>query len=91
MSQPSLLPEFQNDEASYFVTFRDRKSRELSGYFESDVWKRLILQVCHAEPFASHCAVAIGALTKTNDATLGCRRLELLSPGARRHLNFALQ
>jgi hypothetical protein len=91
MSQPLLLQEFQEDEASYFVTFRDRTSRELSGYFESAVWNRLILQVCHAEPFARHCAVAIGALTKTNYATLGCHKFESWSPSARCHLNIALQ
>ena len=91
MSQPSLLPEFRDDEASYFVTFRDRTAQELSGHFESDVWKRLILQVCHVEPFAGHCAVAIGALTKTNDITLGCLKVESLPPEARRHLTFALQ
>ena len=94
--QPSARPELQDeDEYRYFKIFRDRTASELSGYFESNVWDRLILQVCHEEPFARHAVVAIGALNKTleihheNSTYAGQTRATMSS--AQYHHAFALQ
>jgi hypothetical protein len=56
-------------ERQYFSVFQSRTAAELCGFFESDIWSRLILQVCHREDYARHAVIAIGALHKTLEGT----------------------
>lgn len=51
----------------YYRVFCERTAFALSGFFDSDLWGRLILQACHQEPFVKHAVVALGALDKTMD------------------------
>ncbi|KAH7411429.1 hypothetical protein BKA64DRAFT_570117, partial [Cadophora sp. MPI-SDFR-AT-0126] len=53
------------DEHRYFRVFETRTAPELTGYFDSSIWNRLILQASHREPYAWHAVVAIGALHKS--------------------------
>jgi hypothetical protein len=64
--QPSAYPKFQTEtDYIYFRTFQERTAVELTGYFETCLWDRAILQVCHEEEFALHGVIAIGALHTT--------------------------
>lgn len=68
--EPSLSPSpseaiFRDDrEQSYFAVFRDVVANELSGAFESVLWKRLVLQACHEEPSIKHATIAVAALSQ---------------------------
>ncbi|CZR55417.1 uncharacterized protein PAC_05304 [Phialocephala subalpina] len=65
-SQPSIDLLFQADsEYAYFTAFKERAAPELSGYFDTKVWNRTILQMCHQEDFARHAVIALGALHTT--------------------------
>jgi hypothetical protein len=48
----------------YFDFFKNDNALLLSGYFDRDLWGRLILQLCHQEDFIKHAVVALGALAK---------------------------
>ncbi|OTA56769.1 hypothetical protein K449DRAFT_468066 [Hypoxylon sp. EC38] len=49
-------------EARGLEFFRRNTSREAPGLYESDLWRNLILQLCHTEPAILHAAVAVGTL-----------------------------
>jgi hypothetical protein len=48
--------------AHYFQVYCERTASKIGGYWETDIWSRLIIQACHQEPFARHAIVSIGAL-----------------------------
>jgi len=57
---PSL---FKNDqEKRYFQLFSTQTAAQLTGLFSTDLWKRLILQVCETNPSVRHAIIALGAL-----------------------------
>lgn len=58
---------FAHEEGLYFQHFQSHTASELSGYFDSVFWSRLVLQQCHAEVAIRHAVVALGALYKTLD------------------------
>lgn len=58
---------FAHEEGLYFQHFQSHTANELSGYFDSVFWSRLVLQECHAEVAIRHAVVALGALYKTLD------------------------
>lgn len=66
--QPKTLP-FVRQEGLYFQLFQSHTTDELSGYFDSEFWSRLVLQECHMEPAIRYAVVALGALYKTLDKT----------------------
>ncbi|KUI52704.1 hypothetical protein VP1G_00225 [Cytospora mali] len=66
--RPSNIP-FVGQEIHYFHLFQSHTADELSGYFDSVFWSRLVLQECHAEEAIRHAVVALGALYKTLDKT----------------------
>ena len=49
----------------YFKLFESKTAKDLSGYFDTDLWGRLILQTCEHEEFAKHGVLALAALSKT--------------------------
>lgn len=64
--RPSTSP-FAQHEGLYFQLFQSHTANELSGYFDSAFWSRLVLQECHSEVSIRHAVVALGALYKTLD------------------------
>lgn len=66
--RPSTFP-FAGQEGLYFQLFQSHTADELSGYFDSVFWSRLVLQECHEEAAIRHAVVALGALYKTLDKT----------------------
>jgi hypothetical protein len=52
-------------EIRYFSLFQERTATELSGIFDTDIWSKLIPQVCYGERFALHAVIALGALDLT--------------------------
>jgi hypothetical protein len=45
-----------------FLVFQENAASQLSGYYETSVWDRVVLQACHEEQWARKVVVAIGAL-----------------------------
>ena len=79
--QPSSRPQFDSDiESQLFTVFQIKTVPELTGYFESSVWNRKVLQACHDQAYARYAVVAIGALWKALDIT------QTLSNGYRQSL-----
>lgn len=64
--RPASSP-FEQYEGLYFQLFQSHTADELSGYFDSVFWSRLVLQECHSEVAIRHAVVALGALYKTLD------------------------
>ncbi|KAE9380654.1 hypothetical protein N431DRAFT_362604 [Stipitochalara longipes BDJ] len=61
--QPSVGPRFESAiEHRCFLTFQESAASQLSGYYQSLVWERVVLQACHEEQWARNVVVAIGAL-----------------------------
>lgn len=77
-------------EHNYFDFFCNNTALDLSGYFDTDIWNRLVLQICSEEPFARQAVVAIGALTKSTDVVADIVNPETLE-AARSHYEYALQ
>ncbi|KAE8447160.1 hypothetical protein EG329_010991 [Mollisiaceae sp. DMI_Dod_QoI] len=86
--EPSFHPRFHNeDERRYFNVFITQTAPELTGFFESNIWNRLILQACHEELYAWHAVVAIGALHRTLEVSNSSKH----DDGSKAHHTFALK
>ena len=54
---------FKNEqEARYFKIFCNQTANQLTGFFSSDLWRRLVPQTCESYPPIRHAIIAIGAL-----------------------------
>ena len=54
---------FKNEqEARYFKIFCNQTANQLTGFFASDLWRRLVPQTCERYPPIRHAIIAIGAL-----------------------------
>ena len=51
-----------SDEVVYFDYFRIACTEEFSGFFNGQLWKKLILQASYTEPFMLNAVLAIGAI-----------------------------
>lgn len=91
--QPSANPVFlANNEYMYFKIFQDSAASELSGYFDTAVWSRVVLQTSHKEDFAHHAVLALGALHATMDDVQGSTpKCDPRKDTAESHHQFALQ
>ncbi|KAI9846842.1 MAG: hypothetical protein M1838_001117 [Thelocarpon superellum] len=69
---PSLEIPGGPQERRCFRFFRDRTVPQLSGYFSSEFWSRLLLQATHHDPIIRHAVLAVGASHE---------RFEMLGPG----------
>lgn len=68
--QPSSGPPFDTEiERQHFMIFQTRTAPELTGYFDSSVWNRKVLQACHDQEYARHAVVALGALWRAQDVS----------------------
>lgn len=72
-------------ERNYFRLFQDEVALELASGFDSIVWNRIVLQACE-NPSIRQLTTATAALKQAGRAS-GCVR----SPGAKPHLEYALQ
>ncbi|KAH6661583.1 hypothetical protein B0J14DRAFT_611993 [Halenospora varia] len=51
-----------------FCYLRERAIYDISGYFESDFWDRLVLQISHTEPAVRHALLALSSLCETYES-----------------------
>lgn len=66
--QPSSSLHFgSNIEYQHFIIFQTKTAPELTGYFDSTVWNRKVLQACHDQEYARHAVVALGALWRAQE------------------------
>jgi hypothetical protein len=66
--QPSSSPRFDSDiERQHFMIFQTKTAPNLTGYFDTTVWNRKVLQICHDQAYARHAVVGLGALWKALD------------------------
>ncbi|RAL11833.1 Zn(II)2Cys6 transcription factor, partial [Aspergillus homomorphus CBS 101889] len=56
-----------SDEGRCLSFFQHRSVPQLVGFFDSPLWQRLILQLCHADPAVYHAVVALGAVNQANE------------------------
>jgi hypothetical protein len=68
---PSLNIHTSEDEARYFDFFTERTAHELSGFFDSTFWSRLVLQESRNVPAIRHAVIALGALNKSLESAPG--------------------
>ena len=63
------LVDFIEDEKEYwyFDFFRTRTAPMLSGYFDSDSWSRLVVQISHCEPTVRHAIMAVSFLHERSE------------------------
>ena len=65
---------FENEaDYQYFQFFETKTAPNLSGYFDTDLWGRVILQACEHEEFARHGVLALSALNKTIETVTAFR------------------
>lgn len=73
--QPDELAVSHQPKTSLFVTesehrfyhlFVSKTAHSLSGFFDSELWNRIVLQACQSEPSICHAVIAIGALDMTS-------------------------
>ena len=50
------------EEQRCFNFFRSRTAIQMSGFFSSEIWDRLVLQATHHEPAIRHAVLALGSL-----------------------------
>ncbi|CAK7263362.1 hypothetical protein SEPCBS119000_000432 [Sporothrix epigloea] len=67
--QPTTGLPLTPQEGLYFQQFRIQTANELSGFFDSGFWSRIVLIECHSEAAIRHAVVALGALYRTLEAT----------------------
>jgi hypothetical protein len=68
---PSVNVHTSEDEARYFDFFTERTAHELSGFFDSTFWSRLVLQESHNIAAIRHAVIALGALNKSLESAPG--------------------
>jgi hypothetical protein len=67
---------FKNDqEDRYFKLFSTQTASQLTGLFASNVWDRLVLQVCERNSSVRHAVIALGALDPGRGEALTLRSL----------------
>lgn len=88
---------FSNEQEHYcFRLFCDKTALQLSGYFDSGLWSRLVLQSCETNSSIRHAVVAIGALHHTFDtarllSSSGDRDPQMQHEQVQKHHHFALR
>ncbi|KAN0089460.1 hypothetical protein V8E51_019720 [Hyaloscypha variabilis] len=61
---PISIPFRDEEEARYFRFFYHETADALAGGYDSPLWKRIVFQACHEEPFILNCTIAIAALDR---------------------------
>ncbi|PYI25613.1 hypothetical protein BP00DRAFT_468393 [Aspergillus indologenus CBS 114.80] len=63
-AQISLPWKMTSDERRCLSFFQHRSVPHLVAFFDSPLWQRLILQLCHHEPAVFHAVIALGAVNQ---------------------------
>ncbi|KAH7370357.1 hypothetical protein BKA65DRAFT_15536 [Rhexocercosporidium sp. MPI-PUGE-AT-0058] len=63
-------------ESRYFNLFQEKTAMQIAPYFDSDTWRRLVLQACHV-PSIRHTVIAIAALHQTSMTLDNFRKMSL--------------
>jgi hypothetical protein len=66
-----------DDEYRYFELYRTKTAYYLGGYFESDLWTKIILQSSETEEYVRDAVMALGALSMTSSTVQGQRDPEV--------------
>lgn len=64
--QPSSSIPGNEAERRIFYHLRERAIHDISGYFQSDFWDRLVLQISHSEPTVRHALLALSSLCESS-------------------------
>ena len=64
----SFGPPGNSQERRYLHYFHTHAALDLAGYFDSNFWNRLVLQVSHSEPAIQHSLIALSSLHETLQA-----------------------
>ncbi|KAH8588198.1 hypothetical protein B0O99DRAFT_555468 [Bisporella sp. PMI_857] len=82
-----LSAEFAGDdiERRSFHYLRECAAYDISGYFETEFWGRLVLQIGHTEPSVRHALLALGSLCQAHESQ------DLIDDHYQFHLQFSLQ
>ncbi|GKZ18177.1 hypothetical protein AbraIFM66951_000350 [Aspergillus brasiliensis] len=83
------LPGLESDERRCLQFFEHNTIPMLVGYADSEVWQRLVLQMCHREPAVCHAVVALSAFHE--DYERSSMNLKSKSKPDHRHHHFALE
>jgi len=87
--QPSAVIFRTSLEQEFFHFFVNKVSYQLSGYLDSKIWTKLVLQACHVNPAVVHGVVAISALSFLDHTR--SKSHELSCDEKTRHRHFALK
>ncbi|KAH8700148.1 hypothetical protein BGW36DRAFT_395302 [Talaromyces proteolyticus] len=68
-----LTPKANADEASCFEFFHARTMLKLPGYFNSEFWERIVLQISSSEPAVFHAVLALVSTQRSQEMD-GCMR-----------------
>ncbi|RAH46581.1 Zn(II)2Cys6 transcription factor, partial [Aspergillus brunneoviolaceus CBS 621.78] len=73
-AQISLPWKMTSDERRCLSFFQHRSVPHLVAFFDSPLWQRLILQLCHHEPAVFHAVIALGAMNQAYEIEGGRRQ-----------------
>ncbi|KAH8591609.1 hypothetical protein B0O99DRAFT_519239 [Bisporella sp. PMI_857] len=80
------------DDSRYFKSFSERSAFDLSGFFETDFWTRIVLQASHHVVPIRYAVVALGALHKSlESAPRPNLKVNVIQTVDKRHHNSALE
>ncbi|PWY71046.1 hypothetical protein BO94DRAFT_526300 [Aspergillus sclerotioniger CBS 115572] len=83
------LPGMSTDERRCFTYFQTHTVPRMVGFYDSELWQRLVLQMCQAETAVCHAVVALGALHEDSEARgMPLQKVDL---GHNNHHRFALE
>ncbi|KAE8153239.1 hypothetical protein BDV25DRAFT_149906 [Aspergillus avenaceus] len=75
-SQNLTLPGTSSGQRRWFHFFRNRTMPMLIGYYDSELWQQIVLQVSQGEPAVFHAVVALGVLQQDTEASRNRRGLK---------------
>jgi len=88
---PSLSIHSTEKDARYFRIFGEQSAFELSGFFDTDFWARVVLQESHQNTAIRHAVMALGALHKSLEAAPGPHlKVNVLQTLDRKHYEPAI-
>ncbi|RAL07229.1 Zn(II)2Cys6 transcription factor [Aspergillus homomorphus CBS 101889] len=67
------------DEGRCFSFFQHQSVQDMTGFYDSSLWQRLILRLSYTEPAVYHAAIALGAINNAQDKN------KVLRPGQKLH------
>ena len=78
-------------ERRIFGYMRERAIYDVSGYFESEFWDRLVLRVSHTEPAVRHALLGLSSLCETHEDASRGRGCAAAAGDEYAHVQFAMR